>query len=328
METLIASPKTNAKAKVKKTQAKSVVTEVKEEVKPVVEVIAKVDPDPSIEATNKTLIALSRKKLKSLVPSAFQKSAHEKMSKHYQFISTANVIKLLEKAGFIPFTAAQIRFRKENINEGYQFHTISFYHPDLVILNKKEQIEEMFEISVSNSHNGYSKFSLHGSFYRLACDNGMLCMTNDLGHLVTRHSGDSLKIKSDELLQKLIEQFDLMCKNVKSMKSRQLTEERKVELATRMAEARAFKQEGKFDYNAEDLLRLLRKEDKGNSLWKVYNVIQEKLIKGYSFAEGLEASETDKKAARKLRAITHFQAQMDLNKEFFKIASEFKSLKK
>ncbi len=276
-----------------------------------------------ILATNKTIIPLSNKDLQDMVPVAFQSEAHPKMSKNYQFVNTSSIIKQLSKAGLKPFRATQLRYRDEkNQNNGYQLHKITFYHPDLVILNTKNQIEEMFEVSITNSHNGYSKFSLFGSFFRLACDNGMLCMSNDMGHLVVRHMGEGLS-DLPALLDQLKDQYSLMAKNVKSMKKKSLSDEKMLELATKMAEARHFKQKGKFDYDAKELLKPLRDADKGRSLWKVYNVIQEKLIKGYDFAGGTEASADDKKAARKLRKVNHFQVQMDLNRNFWEIAQSF-----
>ena len=146
-----------------------------------------------IVATNKVITPLTKAKLQDLVPAAFQSEANPKMSKHYQFVNTAEIISKLQKAGLKPFLANQLRYRQDkNDNVGYQMHKITFYHPDLVIMNAKGQIEEMFEVSISNSHNGYSKFSLFGSFYRLACDNGMLCMSNDMGHIVTRHMGEGV----------------------------------------------------------------------------------------------------------------------------------------
>lgn len=276
-----------------------------------------------IKATNKTLISLSRQKLKNMVPAAFQKAPHQKMSDKYQFISTEKIISLLEKAGFKPFRANQINYRKENDFEGYQFHKISFYHPEMIIFNTKGQIEEMFELSIANSHNGFSKFTLFGSFFRLACENGMLCLTNDLGHLVTRHMGDGLEMETKKLVETLTNEFQKMTKNVKKMKTKQLTSEKRIELAKKMAEARAFKQKGKFDYDVEKLLTPLRPADKGNSLWKTYNVIQEKLIKGFDFANGAVEVDDDKKTPRKLRAVNNFHSQMDLNKAFNEIVTEF-----
>lgn len=271
----------------------------------------------AIVATNKTFNPLSIDDLKNIVPAAFQTKPHARMSNRYQFINTMDVVEKFIDAGFLPYSGNQINFRKETSLQGYQFHKVTLFHPDMVVLNSRGQVDEYFNIEILNSHNGYSKFALHGSFYRLACDNGMLALSNDLGHIVTRHTGENLAISTNEIIEKMAEQFEIMMKSVKKMKATQLSKEKQITLASKMAEIRAFKQKGKYNYNAEQLLTPLREQDKGNSLWKTYNVVQEKLIKGYNFDGGRVASEEDKKAARKLRAINHMKDQIDLNKAFF-----------
>jgi hypothetical protein len=66
----------------------------------------------------------------------------------------------------------------------------------------------------------------------------------------------------------------------------------------------------------KDLLNPTRDEDKGNDLWSVFNVVQEKIIDGdfeYKVAGKL----------RKARQIKNFKQDQKINKELFDVALEF-----
>src|SRR5690606_20974660 len=138
---------------------------------------------------------------------------------------------------------------------GYQSHAVSFYHPDFVVINGKGQIEEYFQITVKNSHNGFSKLSIMSGFYRLVCDNGMLAMSENLGHIVTKHIGKDLKLNTVQIIQEISEQFNLMASSVKKMKSIYLTKEKQIGLAKRMIKIREsiFNPNSNTKYPAEEL---------------------------------------------------------------------------
>lgn len=266
-------------------------------------------------AQNKSINSYSLKELKQKAPSAFSKTPAPFTSKRYAYVSTVDIIKKLESIGFIVTEANQLRFRDEkNLNLGFQKHFITLYHPDFIVLNKNNQVEEMLEIRLVNSHNGSSKFSLFASFLRLACDNGMLALSNDMGSIVTKHIGGNVNFNAQEAIDKLKIQFEEMLKVTKKMKSKFLTNQDKLNLAQKMAEKRFFKQDGKFSFDVADLIKPIRKEDKSNSLWTTYNIIQEKLIKGF---------DPSGEKTRKVRKINHLEVQMIVNRNMFNEAISF-----
>jgi hypothetical protein len=272
---------------------------------------------------------LNKAELKEIVPAAFVTKPHPKMSNRYQFINTEQVIDKLIEDGFKPFGADQLRYRDEkNPNNGFQFHEISFYHPNLVIMNEETgKIEEVFEVIVTNSHNGYSKFSLYCSFYRIISDSDMLCISNDLGGIITNNARQITDFNPNTLFNEITNHFLDMVKCIKKMKETSLTKIQQNRIAKKMAEIRHAKQEGKFGYDPKELLTPIHEEDKGKKdLWTTYNVVLEKLIKGYMFPKAeknkkIEAPEEDnskdEKIPRKLRAIKHFELALNLNKEVF-----------
>ena len=67
--------------------------------------------------------------------------------------------------------------------------------------------------------------------------------------------------------------------------------------------------------NLDELINPVRNEDKGNDLWSVFNVIQEKIITGdFSYLSGAKS--------RKAREVKNFKQDMDINKKLFAFASE------
>ena len=66
----------------------------------------------------------------------------------------------------------------------------------------------------------------------------------------------------------------------------------------------------------DDLLKPVRKEDKGSDLWSVFNVVQEKIIDGdFDYTIGSKF--------RKARQIKNFKQDIKLNQELFALASEY-----
>ena len=62
-------------------------------------------------------------------------------------------------------------------------------------------------------------------------------------------------------------------------------------------------------------IELKRKEDEGDDLWKVFNVIQEKITQG-DFHAALTGAKV-----RKVRKIASFEKDLKVNKELFKLAT-------
>ncbi len=68
--------------------------------------------------------------------------------------------------------------------------------------------------------------------------------------------------------------------------------------------------------SVSELLEPTRKEDQGDDLWSIYNVVQEKLIHGmYNYANG--------EKVRKSRPIKNFQQNMKVNSDLYKLALQY-----
>ena len=69
--------------------------------------------------------------------------------------------------------------------------------------------------------------------------------------------------------------------------------------------------------NVEDLLSPVRQGDRGNDLWKIFNVVQEKLVKG-----GLVFNDKKEKM-QKLRPITNIDRRIDVNKKLWELTEAY-----
>ena len=97
-------------------------------------------------------------------------------------------------------------------------------------------------------------------------------------------------------------------------KKTQLSQDQKQQFALEALGLR-FDTENK-TFNVDEFLTPTRKEDKGNDLWSVFNLIQEKLVGGMvEYGSGSKI--------RKARRIKNFQQDIKLNSELYELALQF-----
>jgi hypothetical protein len=83
-------------------------------------------------------------------------------------------------------------------------------------------------------------------------------------------------------------------------------------LTTRFGE----KEVNRIKVDLKDLLNPTRKEDMGNDVWSVFNVVQEKIIEGdFEYISGTKV--------RKARKVKNFKQDQKINKELFELALEY-----
>ena len=100
-----------------------------------------------------------------------------------------------------------------------------------------------------------------------------------------------------KVVNSMIEKIPSIVTNVNQMDQTILDEENQIKFGQQAMLTRWPKGNEKLD--VEDLLSATRVSDKGDSIWKIYNVVQEKLVKG-----GLVFN-NDKAKFQKLRPIVN-----------------------
>jgi hypothetical protein len=118
-------------------------------------------------------------------------------------------------------------------------------------------------------------------------------------------------------IKEMVERLPLTVESMNKMKGIQLDEKQAVDFALKALATRFNEDEMKrIKVDAKELLKPTRPEDKGNDLWSVFNVIQEKIIEGdFTYNTGSKT--------RKARKIKNFNQDLKVNKELFAVAAEF-----
>lgn len=215
---------------------------------------------------------MSLTEVNTVVPAAFAEYADERVSKKYVFISTKQIYDDMTALGFKAMWAHQ----RKGADSPFKKHWIKFFHPDHVIRREDGVISEIFEVTISNSHDGRAGFNLSAGIYRLVCDNGMMAMDSDHGHIKLRHVGyDSAELQ--RMIETLIQGFPLLLKKIQVMKEKTMTDRQMIAFATKALKTR-WDKDVKID--VKKLIKSIRPEDDANTVWNVYNRVQEKLVKG------------------------------------------------
>lgn len=251
-------------------------------------------------------------------PNAFKtEPTNPGVSERYVQATTIDVIRDMAKLGWYPVEAKQCRNKKGS--KGIRsFHMIAFQNPDVKVM-EGDEVEAYPRIILTNSHDGFNSFKFMVGLFRCVCSNGLIIADAQYANMTIRHINytfEELRLMIVSAIEKLPSQIE--CLN--NMKETVLTDEQKSEIAVKAIRLKKGIEEGK-EYiitkdEIMDILTPVRDEDKGNSLWATFNIIQEKLMKGgYYLSNG--------KKSRKQRGITSIKKDIDLNYNLYNIAVSY-----
>lgn len=265
---------------------------------------------------------LSKEDLRAKCAMAFKSiPTNPAVSDRYVQANTETVIDDLAKLGWYPVDAKQCR-TKSNSRGIRSFHMVAFQNPNVSIVkdNGSEEVECYPRIILTNSHDGFNSFKFMVGLFRLVCSNGLVIATDKMVDMSIRHINYSF----DELRKQVavaIEQVEIQAGIMSQMNRVQLNDTQKRQLAESAIRIRKGIPAGEkyeiSDSSIEEILSPKRDEDAGSSLWNVFNVIQENMMKG-----GYTITNANGKV-RKQRPITSVVKSLDINKELFRSASQF-----
>lgn len=262
--------------------------------------------------------------LRKACPVAFKENpTNPKVSDRYVHANTITVINDLEKLGWRPVQAKQCRM-KRNSSGVRSFHMIALQNPNVKIEKVNEDgtktIDTYPRIILTNSHDGFNSFKFMVGLFRLVCSNGLVVADNEMVNMSIRHINYSFEELRRVVAEAIKQVPDIVCK-MNTMKNTEVTDEQKRELATEVMRIRkGVDEEQKFDIDEDtimDILNPVRKEDDSNDLWTVFNICQEKLIKG-----GFSANGKNNKV-RKQRGITSIKKDIDYNQRLWTVAMRY-----
>tara|TARA_R110002167_G_scaffold63515_2_gene179325 strand:- start:4373 stop:5200 length:828 start_codon:yes stop_codon:yes gene_type:complete len=257
---------------------------------------------------------LTKEQINEQAPLVYAKvPTNPNVTKKYLFVNTETIINDLAKLNWYPVEVAQ---RKSKIEEGtiYSKHMVSFQNPDIKI-SSADGDDAYPRILLTNSHDGMQSFRFSVGIFRLVCSNGLVVADEEFSDFRIKHKGYTFG-ELRNVVKQAVKDLPKRVEVMNDMKNRILTQDEKNKLALDAMLIRAGVDNLEYDEETiVDILEPKRKADKGNDLWRVFNVIQEKITQG-DFHAALTGAKV-----RKVRKIQSFEKNMKVNKELFKLAT-------
>ena len=252
----------------------------------------------------------TKSEIRQLANSIFTTQGAPGTSDKYAHISTEKIIDDMQLLGWGVVDAKQVKARK---GEGYQKHLVVFRNNDIQIA--AEDGDNVFpQILLTNSHDGKNAFTFTAGLFRMVCENGLVVSSREFENMKIRHYGYSFEELQDTI-KAMVEKLPLTVESLNKFRQVELSQEQALDFAKKALEVRL----GELDniqIDLQDLLTPTRSEDRGNDLWSVYNVVQEKLIHGmFNYKYGVKS--------RKARKIKNFKQDLVINERLYDLALEY-----
>ena len=252
----------------------------------------------------------TKSEIRQLANSIFTTQGAPGTSDKYAHISTEKIIDDMQLLGWGVVDAKQVKARK---GEGYQKHLVVFRNNDIQIT--AEDGDNVFpQILLTNSHDGKNAFTFTAGLFRMVCENGLVVSSREFENMKIRHYGYSFE-ELEDTIKAMVEKLPLTVESLNKFRQVELSQEQALDFAKKALEVRL----GELDniqIDLQDLLTPTRSEDRGNDLWSVYNVVQEKLIHGmFNYKYGVKS--------RKARKIKNFKQDLVINERLYDLALEY-----
>jgi hypothetical protein len=264
--------------------------------------------------------------LASLAPSVFADDKHGSRSAKYSYIDTAGILQGLLKEGFVVVGVQQGGSRVEGKRE-FTKHKLSLRHRDW--LNHTSRFVGMVfpELSLGNSHDGTSAYTMDLDLFRLICLNGMTTSDAVLERIKVPHKGDVGGQVIEGAFRVMAEAPRVMDR-VESMSGIALSDGEQLAFARAASELRW--DAGQAPVEPAVLLTPRRFDDRGADLWRTFNRTQEHLLRGGdAYVRTVRDPDTGavRRSNRTVGEVRNIDDANKLNKALFTLGEEMRRLK-
>lgn len=243
-------------------------------------------------------MSISLNSLRERVPAIFTKTPSPKVSNRYSFADSEYYLQKFIDADWFIHSARQV--------------SKSEYAPHQVILRNNDiaTVGDLLpQLIFTNSHNGIKKMTIDTGIYRLVCSNGLVVPTSITQSLSIKHLdlGDST---TDTIVNSFYEKVPIIMNSIDRMRNKILTDDEIDNFAYNALQIRFINAVG---ININDVVKPLRVGDNSDDLWTVFNVVQEKLIRG-----GIQLP-----SKRHSRPINNFVNDNNINTKLWQLAEQY-----
>jgi hypothetical protein len=239
--------------------------------------------------------------------------AAPQMSSKYSFIPTTAALAVLADHGWFPTSASETRARASH-KAGFQTHALRLQNESFVTEFKVGST--IPQLALRNSHAGSSAFVLDLALLELRCTNGLMASIGGKEQIRVLHRNfDAAGFEA--ALRELCANFAQVMECVERWRLLHISEAQAREFAR---EAILLRWDGEqYAIDAKTMLQPQRYEERELTLWNVYNVLQEKLLKG-----GVDIVHRNREGLLKLRAarpINNIRKDVRFNKTLWQLAA-------
>ena len=243
-------------------------------------------------------MSISLDSLRQRVPAIFTKTPSPKVSNRYSFADSEYYLQKFIDADWFIHSARQV--------------SKSEYAPHQVILRNKDiaTVGDLLpQLIFTNSHNGIKKMTMDTGIYRLVCSNGLVVPTSITQSLSIKHIdlGDST---TDTIVNSFYEKVPIIMNSIDRMRNKILTNDEIDNFTYNALQIRFINAVG---ININDVVKPSRIEDYSDDLWTVFNVVQEKIIRG-----GIQLP-----SKRHSRPINNFVNDNNINTKLWQLAEQY-----
>ena len=222
--------------------------------------------------------ALSEDEMRRAAPSIFAARPHVSRSERFRAIPTIEVLRGLEKEGFLAVGARQSASRDASKTD-YTRHMIRLRRLD----NARQYRvgDTVCEIILRNANDGTSAYELMAGLFRIRCLNSLVARIATIDSIRVRHSGDALA-KVIDGTYRVLTQAEAVLAAPRDWARIALDDDAKTALAASAHTLRFGDADGKAKtpIKPAQLLTPRRADDRADDLWTVMNVIQENIMRG------------------------------------------------
>lgn len=223
-----------------------------------------IDPTQPLEA-----------QLLKYAPAALATAPSPIVSEKYEFVNTMSIVQEAFQYGWTVSAAGQRLMGNPQAN-GVGAHMLKLIHPDYTLGGG-----DHLELVIRNAHNRMARFRMDVGYFRQICSNGAVIRLHNILQASETHKHTTEQWLAGAI-QSGIKGVDEIGPKLKMMDQRVLTKEEQYAFAL---QALALRHDEERVANipkaaVNDFLAPIRDEDRGDTLWKVFHVTQEKLISG------------------------------------------------
>jgi hypothetical protein len=238
--------------------------------------------------------------------SVLQEGSAITTSDRYKHITTLDIIKKLAELNWIPNRTMEVKARK---NIGFQKHMVTLRNPDVQF----EVGNRIPEVLLVNSHDGKISHRVRFGIFEVICSNGLIVAKEEFPELRILHRGIEMT-EVENGVYEYVKNLPTITGKIEEYLNIKVDKEVKYEFGKNALAIRF----GSYENSPLESLQVIqprRYVDNEDNLWKLFNVVQENIVRPIHHAQG--------GTNRRVKAINSIDKTVDINIRLWALMESF-----